>query len=154
MCPSPLPSCSSVAQAERHQGDKRSKKEENIFFLNPLPNKPQSVCTIPPSSPGFYFCQGMNKPQYRGGGEPRCLRLPAPGRAESRRRLIQQELEPPGHCSFNGDFVQHRRCRKGSVSNLGCKQGWEKSCVCLWGWLFKYGVNFPPALTRLIFTLE
>lgn len=89
------------------------------------------MCTIPPTSPGFYFCQGMNKSQYRGGGEPRCLRLPALGRAVSRRPLIQQELEPPGHCRFNRYFVQHRRFRKGTVSNPGCKQGWEKSCVCV-----------------------
>lgn len=110
------------------------------------------MCTLPPTSPGFYFCQEMNKPQYWGGGEPRCLRLPAPGWSGSRRQLIQQE--PPGHCRFNGYFVQHRRFRKGNVSNPGCKQGWEKLSVCVWGWLFKYGVGFPPALTRLIFTLE
>lgn len=152
MCPSPLPSHSPVAQSERHQGEKRSKKEESIFLKNPLPNKPGSVCTIPPARQGFYFCQGMKKPQCRGGGEPRCLRLPALGWAESRRQLIQQE--PPGHCRFNRYFVQHRRFRKGSVSNPGCKQSWEKLCVCVWGWLFKYGVSFPPAPTRLIFTLQ
>lgn len=55
-------------------------KRRKYFLKNPLPNKCQSVRTIPPNGLGFYFYQVMNKPQYRGGGEPRCLRLPAWGR--------------------------------------------------------------------------
>lgn len=111
----------------------RGAKRRKYCVKNILPNKTLPVCPIPPTSPGFYFCQGMNKAQYRGGGEPRCLRLPALGWAESRRQLIQQE--PPGHCRFNRCFVQHRRFRKGNISNLGCKQGWEKLCVrvCVYG---------------------
>lgn len=107
----------------------RGAKRRKYCVKNPLPNKPLPVCPMPPASPGFYFCQGMNKPQYRGGGEPRCLRLSAPGWAESRRQRIQQE--PPGHCRFNSCFVQHRRFRKGNISNLGCKQGREKLYVCV-----------------------
>lgn len=50
-----------------------AKKKKIFFKKNPLPNKRQSVHTIPLVGLGFYFYRVMNKPQYRGGGKPRCL---------------------------------------------------------------------------------
>lgn len=51
--------------------------------------------------------------------------------AASRRQLIQREPERPGHCRLNRYIVHCGRFRKGTVSNPGCKQGWEKLCVCM-----------------------
>lgn len=62
------------------RGQERSKKKKILKKKNPPPNKHWSVRTIPPAGPGFYFYRVMNKPQYRGGGEPRCLRLLVRGR--------------------------------------------------------------------------
>ena len=98
--------------------------------------------------PGLLFLSGDEQATISGWGRAPLFTSAGAGTdAASRRQLIQREPERPGRCRLNRYIVRSGRFRKGTVSNLGCKQHWEKLCVYM-GFAFKIWGEFSTLTNK------
>lgn len=105
---------------------------KKIFFKKSTA-KQTPVCVHHPTRwPGLLFLSGDEQATILGWGRAPLFTSACTGTATaSRRQLIQREPECPGRCRLNRYIVRRGRFRKGTVSNPGCKQGWEKLSLCV-----------------------